>query len=71
MPRPHDILSEPTPAHVQSSWLHNFLVNTHLSAPNRRMGAGLGIYGAAIEPRLEMGSVRTQNNVTEKGNSLA
>lgn len=34
-----------------TSWLHSFLVSTHIAAPNRRMGAGLGGFGPLQEPR--------------------
>ncbi|KAL9102231.1 MAG: hypothetical protein Q9163_002591 [Psora crenata] len=63
--------SEPVRAHARSPWLKNFLVNTHLAAPNRRMGAGLGLYGVAIEPRLGTTSDSTRRDKAEKGDSLA
>ena len=47
----YDNLTEPPLVHTNTSWLHNFLINTHLAAPNRRMGAGLGFYGVATMPR--------------------
>ncbi|KAL9125703.1 MAG: hypothetical protein Q9217_005132 [Psora testacea] len=67
MPMPHNTMSEPALVPTQSSWLHNFLVNTHLAAPNRRMGGGLGIYGAAIEPSLGITGDRPQHDMAEKG----
>ena len=48
---PSDYLREPPIIHTNTSWLHNFLINTHLAAPSRRMGAGLGFYGVATMPR--------------------
>ena len=47
----YDNLAELPPVYTNTSWLHNFLINTHLAAPNRRMGAGLGFYGVATIPR--------------------
>ncbi|KAG8532206.1 uncharacterized protein KY384_003847 [Bacidia gigantensis] len=47
---------EPAAAHSSTSWLHTFLKHEHRTAPDRRMAAGLGIFGAPTLPRNGTGA---------------